>query len=62
MSFFESILIIYLSDGGVLGRDSKVNKKGKVLKFSKVPMITSAEILAATSFHLAYCFGGVSGQ
>lgn len=62
MSFFESILIIYLSDRGVLGRDSKVNKKGEVLKFSKVPVITSAEILAGTSCHLAYCFGGVSGQ
>ena len=62
MSFFESILIIYLSDRGVLGRDSKVNKKGKVLIFSQVLMIISAEILAGTSFHLAHCFGGVSGQ
>ena len=42
--------------------NSKVNKKGKVLIFSQVLMIISAEILAGTSFHLAHCFGGVSGQ
>ena len=62
MSFFGSILIIYLSKSRVLGRDSKVNKKSKVLKSSKVPMIISAGILAGTGVYLSHHFGGVGGQ
>lgn len=56
MSVFGPIWIISLIERGLLGRDSKANKKGKVLKFRKVLIIISAGTLAGTALCLPHLF------